>query len=189
LELASFEVEESLQDYNCWKRGAFHNAYEAILNALPMITGGEALRERLNAILLSEVPGIEQYSIDVISTPKIFPNDSVEREGVSRLRGTVSSDSGDSEWTTSSASSTPTSDSSILTEEDDQVKILIEGQEVFVSRDDILLLGDAKIGVDDYESPACVMDRVLSKVTQHALVENNSELLAVDDNYQQPDVY
>jgi len=186
LELANFEVEQSLQDYDCWKKGAFHNAYKAVLNALPMINGGEEMVERLNAILLTQVPGMDQYrssgstsdvSTDAPSTPKMFRKYLVETSRMSFLS------SNDSESAISSASSTSTTadDSSILSEED-SVETTVTAQGIFTSCDDIVPLGDAKIGVDDNESPACVMGQVLSAATQIALMENNSEMLTTDDD-------
>ncbi|KAL3936393.1 MAG: hypothetical protein SGBAC_008284 [Bacillariaceae sp.] len=61
LDLAIFEVEQNLQDYDCWKKGAFHNAYNAIMNGLPMLDGGKEMAERLATLLSSEVPDLESY--------------------------------------------------------------------------------------------------------------------------------
>ncbi|CAJ1948887.1 unnamed protein product [Cylindrotheca closterium] len=60
-DLVTFEVEEYFVDYDCWKKGAFHNAYNAFMDVLPMRQGGEELAQRLASLLAVAVPELERY--------------------------------------------------------------------------------------------------------------------------------
>mmetsp|Transcript_22408 Transcript_22408/g.55433 ORF Transcript_22408/g.55433 Transcript_22408/m.55433 type:complete len:456 (+) Transcript_22408:96-1463(+) len=208
LDLAVFEVEQNLQDYDCWKKGAFHSAFNAVMNALPMLNGGEEMAERLATLLSAAVPDLKRYRSKDSSAPSrlsIVEEESVDTSSLSVLDGeepldpsSLSALDDQSSCSDASSSCVASSDDSVSTASGDSFSVIdvlpeepfetvisisyilpgsTEELELYTSQHLRAEMGDIKLELEDNESPACVMDRGLSSLTQTSLVAQTKDLL------------
>lgn len=201
MELAFFEVQESLKNYDSAKKGAFCNAYNAIMEALPMLDGGVEMADRLEALLCNTVSDFERYrSSDSSSNTSTATTSHLSSSDLDALEKEAEffSELLDRQKSSDNIRSVASSDDSIISEsseehvnlpeeeeeEEDTVETIIEinyipgsteDKEMFRSRDGSEL--DLKLDLEDNESPSCVMDRGLSTMLQASLVAETSDLL------------
>lgn len=195
LDLAIFEVQQNSQDYDAFKKGAFHNAYNAMMNALPMLNDGPEMAHRLASLLSTIVTDLERYrpSDSVTSgtsetsdaSSSIFSALRKDDALVSEVSSDDDDDDDDDSSTSSDESSEDSDDESISLEDSERSALNVIPEDETIVETSITILryvgseddhdmyqslhsvvgGLKKLDLMDNESPSCVMDSRLIPAT------------------------